>query len=165
MITASDFEMLFRSHFDQLYRLAYSMLGDAEDSRDVVHEVFAQLWETQPRIEQDKTKEYLVRATYNRSLNLIKRKGKLDAIKESYLNELKFSMQADRFDWEKWSQIQAFIQTELPPRTKQAMDLCFGEEKSYKEAAAQMGVGIEAINKHIVTGLRLLREKFINKDK
>lgn len=165
MITASDFEMLFRSHFDQLYRLAYSMLGNAEDSRDVVHEVFAQLWETQPRIEQDKTKEYLVRATYNRSLNLIKRKGKLDAIKESYLNELKFSMQADRFDWEKWSQIQAFIQTELPPRTKQAMDLCFGEEKSYKEAAAQMGVGIEAINKHIVTGLRLLREKFINKDK
>ena len=165
MITASDFEMLFRSHFDQLYRLAYSMLGDAEDSRDVVHEVFAQLWETQPRIEQDKTKEYLVRATYNRSLNLIKRKGKLDAIKESYLNELKFSMQADRFDWEKWSQIQDFIQTELPPRTKQAMDLCFGEEKSYKEAAAQMGVGIEAINKHIVTGLRLLREKFRNKDK
>lgn len=165
MITASEFEKLFRSHFDQLYRLAYSMLGDAEDSRDVVHEVFAQLWETQPRIEQDKTKEYLVRATYNRSLNLIKRKGKLDAIKESYLNELKFSMQADRFDWEKWSQIQAFIQTELPPRTKQAMDLCFGEEKSYKEAAAQMGVGIEAINKHIVTGLRLLREKFINKDK
>lgn len=165
MITSSEFELLFRSHFDRLYRLAYSMLGDAEDSRDVVHEVFAQLWETQPQIEPDKTKEYLVRATYNRSLNLIKRKGKLDAMKESYLNELKFSLQADRFDWEKWSQIQDFIRTEMPPRTKQAMDLCFGEEKSYKEAAAQMGVGIEAINKHIVTGLRLLREKFRNKNK
>ena len=163
MITASEFESHFRTHFDQLYRLAYSILGDAEESRDVVHEVFAQLWETQPHIEQDKTKDYLMRATYNRSLNLVKRKGKFDALKDSYLTELKFSMKSDCFDLDRWSQIQEFIRTEMPPRTTQAMDLCFGEEKSYKEAAAQMGVGIEAINKHIVTGLRLLREKFRNK--
>lgn len=165
MITASEFESHFRTYFDQLYRLAYSILGDAEESRDVVHEVFAQLWETQPQIEQDKTKDYLMRATYNRSLNLVKRKGKFDALKDSYLTELKFSMKSDCFDLDRWSQIQEFIRTEMPPRTKQAMDLCFGEEKSYKEAAAQMGVGIESINKHIVTGLRLLREKFRNKNK
>ena len=163
MITASEFESHFRSYFDQLYRLAYSMLGDAEESRDVVHEVFAQLWESQPTIEQGKTRDYLMRATYNRCLNLIKRKGRFDALKDSYLIELKFSMQSDCFDWDRWSQIQEYIQNEIPPRTKQAMDLCFGEEKSYKEAAAQMGVGIDAINKHIVTGLRLLREKFRNK--
>ena len=165
MITASGFESHFRTYFDQLYRLAYSILGDAEESRDVVHEVFAQLWETQPQIEQGKTKDYLMRATYNRSLNLVKRKGKFDALKDSYLTELKFSMKSDCFDLDRWSQIQEFIRTEMPPRTKQAMDLCFGEEKSYKEAAAQMGVGIESINKHIVTGLRLLREKFRNKNK
>lgn len=49
MITASEFETYFRTYFDQLYRLAKSMLGDAEESRDVVHEVFAHLWEKRRR--------------------------------------------------------------------------------------------------------------------
>ncbi len=165
MITASEFEAQFRAGFDPLYRLAYSLLGDAEESRDVVHEVFARLWEGQPKIEPGKTQDYLMRATYNHCLNLIKRKGRFDALRAAYVNELKYSLQRDSFDQELWTQIQQFIRTDIPPRTQQAMNLCFGEGLSYKQAADQMGVSIEAINKHIVTGLRLLRGKFKNKDK
>lgn len=163
MITSSEFEKYFRTYFDQLFKLANSLLCDVEESRDVVHEVFAQLWEKKPKIEQGKIKDYLMRATYNRCLNQIKRKGNFNVLKEPYLNELRFNMNPESFDWEKWLQIQAFIKNEMPPRTRQAIDLCFGEEKSYKEAAIIMGVGTGAINRHIVTGLRLLRDKFKNK--
>ena len=165
MITASEFESLFRTFFDQLYRLANSMLGDAEESRDVVHEVFAHLWEAQPKIEPGKMHDYLMRATCNRCLNLIKHNTRFEALRTSYVNELKFSLQRDSFDWELWNQIQSYIKTEIPPRTQQAMNLCFGEKMSYKEAASRMGIGVDAINKHIVAGLRLLREKFKNKNK
>lgn len=165
MITASEFESHFRTYFDQLYRLANSMLGDNEESRDVVHEVFAQLWETQPTIESSKMQDYLKRATCNRCLNLIKHNTRFEALRTSYVNELKYSLQSEKFDWELWNQIQNFIQTEMPPRTQQAMNLCFGEKMSYKEAASRMGIGVDAINKHIVAGLRLLREKFKNKNK
>lgn len=165
MITASELETHFRAYFDQLYRLANSMLGDAEESRDVVHDVFAQLWESQPKIEQGKVREYLMRATCNRCLNVIKHNARFDALRSAYVNELKYSLQRESFDWERWNQIQHFIQTDIPPRTQQAMHLCFGEEMSYKEAALRMGVSVDAINKHIVTGLRLLREKFKNKNR
>lgn len=165
MITASEFEAHFRAYFDQLYRLANSMLGDAEESRDVVHEVFAQLWETQPTIEPGKMQGYLMRATCNSCLNLIKHNARFEALRTSYVNELKYSLQRECFDWELWNQIQNYIQTEMPPRTQQAMNLCFGEKKSYKEAASKMGVSVEAINKHIVTGLRLLRGRFKSKNK
>lgn len=165
MITASEFESHFRTYFDQLYRLANSMLGDTEESRDVVHEVFAHLWESQPTLEPDKMQDYLMRATCNRCLNLIKHNTRFEALRTSYVNELKYSLQSEKFDWELWNQIQNFIQTEMPPRTQQAMNLCFGEKMSYKEAASRMGIGVDAINKHIVVGLRLLREKFKNKNK
>ena len=160
MITASEFEQHFRAYFDQLFQLATYMLNDVEESRDVVHEVFAQLWEKQPQIEAGKTREYLMRSTYNRCLNCIKHKGKFDALQESYLNELKYNSLADSFDWELWYQIQEFIQSDIPPRTREALDMVFGEQLSYKEAAERMQVGTEAINKHIVTGLRLLRKRF-----
>lgn len=163
MITASEFESHFRTYFDQLYRLANTMLGDAEESRDAVHEVFAQLWESQPTIESSKMQDYLMRATCNRCLNLIKHNARFEALRASYINELKYSLLRESFDWERWTQIQNFIQTEMPPRTQQAINLCFGEEMSYKEAASRMGVGVDAINKYVVTGLRLLRGKFRNK--
>lgn len=164
MITASEFESHFRTYFCQLYRLANSMLGDAEESRDIVHEVFARLWESQPMIEPGKMRDYLMRATCNHCLNLIKHKDRFDALRATYVNELKNSLQRDDFDRELWAQIQHFIQTEIPPRTQQAMNLCFGEGMSYKEAASRMGVSTDAINKHIVIGLRLLRDKFRNKN-
>lgn len=163
MITASEFEQHFRAYFDQLFLLANYMLNDAEESRDVVQEVFAQLWEKQPQIESGKTREYLMQSTYNRCLNRIKHKGKFDELQESYLNEMRFNLLGDSFDWELWKQIQEFIQTDLPPRTRQALDLCFGEQLSYKEAAERMQIGTDAINKHIVTGLRLLRKRFKTK--
>ena len=163
MITTSEFEQLFRAFFAQLFKLANYMLNDVEESRDVVHEVFAQLWEKQPQIEDGKIREYLLRATYNRCLNSIKHKGIFDAMQESYLNELRYDLLNNDFDWELWNQILQFIQTEIPPRTRQALDLCFGEQLSYKEAAERMNVSIEAINKHIVKGLRMLRERFKKK--
>lgn len=160
MITASEFETHFRTYFDQLYRLANQMLNDSDESKDVVHEVFAQLWENQPRIEEGKIRDYLVRSTYNRCLNRIKHKDKFESIKLSYLNELKFSILGRNIDIELLRQIETFVQTDVPPRTRQALDLCFGEELSYKEAAERMNVGTDAINKHIVTGLRMLRDRF-----
>lgn len=164
MITASEFEDYFRAYFDPLYRLAFNMLKDAEESKDVVHEVFAHVWESKPEIEPGKARDYLMRATCNRCLNRIKHRGKFDELQKSFIHELKFSLQRDSFDWELWAQIQDFIQTEMPPRTRQAMNLCFGEQKSYKEAATQMQVTIDTINKHIVTGLRMLRDQFRNKN-
>lgn len=163
MIKASEFETHFRTYFDQLYRLANHLLNDADESRDAVHEVFAQLWESQPSIEPGKIRDYLVRSTYNRCLNRIKHKGKFTDIQSSYIYELKNSLRGDSFDHELWTQIQTFIQTDIPPRTREALNLCFGEELSYKEAAERMHIGIDAINKHIVTGLRMLRERFRNK--
>ena len=163
MISASEFEKYFRTYYNQLYMLANNMLCDVEESSDVVQEVFAQLWEKQPRIEDGKIQNYLLRSTYNCCLNRIKHEKKFEALRDSYVKELKFIMQGDGFDWEIWNKIQLFIQTEIPPRTREALDLCFGEGLSYKEAAERMKVTTDAINKHIVTGLRLLRKRFKNK--
>lgn len=42
-MTDEEFDSLFRSCYPRMYRLAYSLLGDQEESRDVVNDVFADL--------------------------------------------------------------------------------------------------------------------------
>ena len=43
MTDRKDIERLFRQHYRQMYRLATILLHDDAESKDVVHDVFAQL--------------------------------------------------------------------------------------------------------------------------
>ena len=48
----------------------------------------------------------------------------------------------------------------MPKETYEIIRLCFLEELSYKQAAEQKHMSVGYINKQIVYGLRLLRDKF-----
>ena len=38
-------EQLFRANYERMYRLAFALLHDNEEARDVVSDVFSKLWE------------------------------------------------------------------------------------------------------------------------
>lgn len=38
-------EQLFRANYERMYRLAFALLHDYEEARDVVSNVFSKLWE------------------------------------------------------------------------------------------------------------------------
>ena len=42
-MTKSELEILFKTHYAAMYRLAMSFLYDVDEARDVVSDVFAQL--------------------------------------------------------------------------------------------------------------------------
>lgn len=157
------FETLFKTHYVRLHRLAQSLLHDSAESEDVVSEVFATVWKNQPDIAADKWPDYLARATYNHSMNVLSRQSRLEEWQAEYRLELIVNQHGDTEQQRLLSQIQHSIRHDLPPRTSQALTLCFGQGLSYREAAAMMEVTEAAINKHIVTGLRMLRERFNTK--
>lgn len=43
------------------------------------------------------------------------------------------------------------------------INLCYREGMSYKDTAEELGISVSAVNKHIVKGLRTLREKLKGK--
>ena len=160
MITSKDFENLFRAHYARLYRQAYSLLHDPAESEDAVSEVFAALWKKQPDVEESKMEDYLLRATHNYCINRLSSIQRFDEIKDDVRIEQKFQQRADTSQESRLRQILIYINKELPPRTHEVFTLCYQQGKSYKEAAELLGITPAAINKHIVTGLRALRDKF-----
>ena len=46
IMTKKEFEDIYRQHYARMYRLARTMLYDADESKDVVSDVFAQLLES-----------------------------------------------------------------------------------------------------------------------
>jgi len=160
MISAEEFESLFRLEYVRLYRLAYGLLHDAQESEDAVSEVFAVIWKRQPEVAEDKWHDYLSQATYHHCINVLNRKERFEALKDSYREEQRFAQKADQSERDRLKQILQYINHDMPPRMREVFSLCFGQEMSYQQAAEVMQVTTAAINKHIVNGLKLLRDKF-----
>ena len=146
-------ERLFRTNYERMYRLAFALLHDNEEARDVVSDVFSKLWEHD--INEATASAYLMQSVKNACLNLIARKKRDERLQRL----LPLEDEDDTRLEERWQATVSCIDHDLTPQTASVIRLCFGERMSYKETAEELGISTSAVNKHIVNGLRTLREK------
>lgn len=158
-MTDEEFDTLFRQSYPRLFRLAFAILGDPDDSRDVVSGVFADLLD-KPQLPADINESYLMAMVHNRALNLIKHRRIEDDVRADMLHDIHVCPSPDLADDERLTEILSFIDTQLTPQTQRVLTLCFDEKKTYQQAASELGVSVQAINKHISQALRKLRERF-----
>lgn len=192
-------ERLFHNHYERMFRLAFALLHDNEEARDVVSDVFSKLWdkfsqEEVPKKSISKTEAskesiskdspskgsiskdspskesflreetasaYLMRSVKNACLNIISKK-KRDERLIKFLplsNEESIRLEEPSRLEERWQATMDCIDHDLSHQTAAVIRMCYGEGCSYRETAEELGISISAVNKHIVKGLRTLREK------
>ena len=157
-----SFERLYKANYRQMYRLAYLILEDAEDARDAVSQVFAQLWQLRPAVDEKSMTAYLLTAIRNQSLNIVRQRRLREEMEENYLR--KQQTDDDREHKELIAQLRQLIDENLTPRARQVLALHFDEELTYNETAEALGISPSAVNKHIRLSLKTLREKLKEED-
>ena len=65
-------ESLFKQHYQAMYRLAFMMLHDKEESRDIVHDVFARLLDDDIRFDSSKAGAFSLSCVRNGCLNVMR---------------------------------------------------------------------------------------------
>lgn len=153
-----EFDELFRSSYPSLYRYAYSLLRNEDDSRDVVSEVFVKLLEKKPKATL--TIGYLMAMVHNRALDKLKQQKVENEARQRLLQDYKLFLEADELKEERLKAILQFVENELTPQTQRILRMCYAEKKSYKEVAAELDISVQAVNKHISQALKKLRERF-----
>lgn len=72
-----EFESLFLKHHKELIVLSNNILRDRDSAKDVVQEVFVNLWKNRDSLHfGDKIKHYLFKATAHTSLNYLRSQRK-----------------------------------------------------------------------------------------
>lgn len=156
-----QFEQLFHSEFGRMYKAAYILLGNEDEAKDVVQDVFAQLWAGTIPLREESTRAFLLTCVRNRCLNLIAhRKTTLEAM-QLLTPEV---IESGQHDEEIITAIEDYIDHRLTTQTGRIIRMHYDEEQSYKEIGQQLGISLSAVNKHIVQGLRKLRETFKTKE-
>jgi RNA polymerase sigma-70 factor (ECF subfamily) len=183
-IVAGDetaFEILVRRHEDRVYALAYRVLGNGAEARDVAQEVFIKLWEN-PRAWKSVRRPsvgqafppalfttWLYRVTLNRALN---RQRMLKLKRWISLKNADVDADADadgQFVDDRPAPDEELIRREeaehlnrafqaLNSRQKAALHLRYRENLSVKEVAQALGVSAKSAESLIFRGKQGLRE-------
>ncbi|MBQ0020124.1 MAG: sigma-70 family RNA polymerase sigma factor [Bacteroidales bacterium] len=150
-----DFEILYKTRYRQMYRVAYLILQDEEDARDVVSQVFAQLLQRQSRFEDEDLTAYLLASTRNRSLNTLRDRRPHVALTTDMAGGI--PEQAEEHD-ELTAELRRLIREELSPQDQRILALRYDEELSYAETAEMLGISTAAVNKHVTRSFAKLRK-------
>ena len=150
------FERLFKDSYQLMYRMAFSMVENADDAKDAVNQVFTQMWKGKPKVSDDSVRGYLLAATRNQCLHILRQRQLRRQMEEALQRE-----EAEHEDKEREEllrELQQIIDDNLTEQDKRVLRLHYDEEMTYAETASVLGISTAAVNKHITRSLAKIRE-------
>jgi len=155
------FDLLFNKYRDRLYRFAFSLLKNSEDSKEIVQEAFFRIWKKRKEIDTTKSfKSFLFSVSYNLIVDQLRLRLKDQEYRkflEAYFKSQKFEL-TNNDDYDKIvAQIRHAVD-ELPPRRKQIYMLSRQVGLSHKEIAGRMGITVKTVENQITLALKHLKK-------
>ena len=158
-----QFERLFHSEYGRMYRAAHILLGDDDEAKDAVQDVFTRLWDGSVALREESQRAFLLTCVRNRCLNIIaQRQRQQETASHLVMNPVVDETESweGKSDEELTTMVQQYIDERLTPQTGRVIRMHYDDEKSYKDISHSLGISLSAVNKHIVQGLRKLRQQF-----
>jgi RNA polymerase sigma-70 factor (family 1) len=158
----TDFDNLFRTYYVQLYFYAFHIINDIEASKDIASDSFEYLWKNQSEISLDTVKSFLYTFVRNKCIDYLRHEN----IHEQYTKYIELTKEDvdtsyDEFD-ERISLVRMAM-NKLTPHTRHILEECYIQHKQYKEVALELDISVNAVKKHIIKALHILREEFDKK--
>jgi len=159
-MTKKEFEDIYRQHYAKMYRLARTMLYDADESKDVVSDIFARLLRGGVMPDSDRMEGYLMTAVRNRCRDVLNRKSMQERVEKHFLQDSMQSQIVSMNDDDRLERLMQFIESELPPLSQQIFRLRFLSEMSYEEVAQVAGVSKVTVYNHLSQSLQRIKKYF-----
>lgn len=157
------FDTLFNRYWERLYIAAYARLGNEEEAKDCVQELFYTLWEKKEEINEiENISAYLFVALRNRIYNIYRSRQ----VRDKYLYFLSENKKALRKEdtgnlleiKELEEQIEKEVQM-LPPKMQAIFRMSREQGMSIEQIAEELSLSPQTVKNQISTALKRLRVK------
>lgn len=152
---------MFKELFKPLCGFSMKYIGDLDESKNLVHDVFIAVWEKYEDLPEDTNfRSYLFTSTRNRCLNYIRDRKKvvpLEGAHEQGKASEDNSLEARELEKE----IELAINT-LPEKCRIVFVMSRYEELKYAEIAEKMNISVKTVEAHMSKALSLLRKALVN---
>lgn len=156
-------ELLYKKFYRKLFLYALTYLGEEEEARDMVSDMFVQLWYKWKEEQTVRTPSasYLYAMLRSRCVDKLRRQE----VENRYLQQL----EKDRFDNEE--DVKEYEQTvsrlytaiqQLPEPGKTILHYCYFDHMTYQQTADKLQMSLPMVKKHMAKIFQLLRDKLKN---
>jgi RNA polymerase sigma-70 factor (family 1) len=154
------FENLFKEHFRSLCIYAAYRTRDAEAAREIVQDLFCNLWEKRTELQiHTSLQAYLYRSVHNASLNYLKHEKVKDRSHKFILehsSQESYEVEEEVKARDLGSALTSAIET-LPEKTREIFELVRFREMKYREVADYLNISQKTVEAHMSAALKLLR--------
>lgn len=153
-------QAIFNQYYKYLLVTGYNIIGDNDKAKDLVQDVFFELWKKREQIDiQYSLKAYLRKAVVNRSLNYLKMHKRIDWGEDHFDTQTPTQEVSPQQVLEA-SDLQSAINKtidHLPTKCKTIFKMSRFEHFSHKDIAAQLNISTKTIENQITKALKLIR--------
>ncbi|MGM9713083.1 MAG: sigma-70 family RNA polymerase sigma factor [Prevotella sp.] len=159
------FEEFFRNNFERLNLYALHLVNDEELSRDIVSDAMEYVWKNYSSRDDVGWYRYCMSFVRNRCIDHLRRQS----VHQRYVDFIMHVVERDdtpygNADDERLGDIMRVMDT-LTPKTRLVLQECYLQHRTYKEVAEELEISVSGVKKHIMTALRIMREKISKKYK
>lgn len=153
------FEVVFKTYYPSLYRLAYAYLMCKNLAEDIVQDVFVSLWATAKSLPLDtRLKSYLYSSVKHGCLDYLKHLQVIDSNREKLTEALIFSGTTEYEDnQELLTKVKQCLQ-DLPEQQRKVLELKVLKGLNYKEISSELKISEESVHTYIKRAYKHLRD-------
>lgn len=156
------FEELFKSYFTPLCSFAQKYVNDVDEAKDIVHNVFINLWNKREEIDMETSlKSYLFQGVYNRSLNFIRDHKKLVQF-DTPQSVAELNQYVESKDHLESNEAESRINNaldDLPEKCREIFLMNRFDGLKYREIAEKLNISIKTVETQMSRALKTLRER------
>lgn len=167
MTDEQDFVILIRQNQESVFRLAFHLLGNAEEARDATQETFVKAWKKLDLLRRETSRAWLQKIAVNLCLDWLRRRkfrGEFSEEKGESQNDLEYRLPDPNPDpleqclsEEMQTKVRKAI-SNLAPKYRAVVILRDLEGMSYKEISQMLNVKISKVKSNLFRGRRELKE-------
>ena len=161
------FEELFCIHYPRLKKFACYILGDEDEAKDMVQDVFVHTWNHFEQLENlENLSPYLFTLLKNKCLNILKHQ----AVKLKYQYHQAF-FESEELYHISFGETGGFISMEeelhkaveslienMPPKCGQVFRLKWVEGMKHREIADRLSISMTMVDKHLAKGMDIAKK-------
>ena len=159
---AQAFATLYERYKGVMFLHAYRLLGDEDEAKDALQELFTKLWIKRQELElRSSLSAYLYTALRNQILTAISHQKVVD----KYIGSLQQFLEEGccvTDDWIREKELKEQIEREvalLPAKMRKVFELSRNLNLSYKEIAFELDISDKTVKKQMNNALRILKHK------
>lgn len=160
-MTTSELEILFKTHYAAMFRLAMSLLYDEDESKDVVSDVFASLLGGGLAIRSDNARGFLLTCVRNSCINVIRHKQMRERFMKLYSNSAE-PLADGPDDSLTLAELREYVDNNLPPLSRRIFTLRYLHDKTCQQVAETVGVSRMTVHHHLSQSLEKINAYFNN---